>query len=65
MERSDSVRRGSHVARREATRARVFAATTDIIDRDGYAALTTMLAAEQARSAAPRSSSRELPATSD
>lgn len=48
MDRSEPVRRGSHAVRREATRARVFAAATDIIYRDGYAALTTTLAAEGA-----------------
>lgn len=48
MERSEPVRRGSHAERREATRARVFAAATAIIYRDGYAALTTTLAAEEA-----------------
>lgn len=48
MDRSELVRRGSHAERREATRARVFAAATDVIYRHGYAALTTTRAAEEA-----------------
>lgn len=48
MEGPRSIRRGSHAERRAATRLRVFAAATDNIFRQGYAALTTTLAAEQA-----------------